>query len=357
MRTLRNYLATEIVAATALVFAALVMLFAFFDLVEQVKDLGRGAYNLRRVLTYVLLSAPDHFYGLFPVAALIGTLFALAHLVAGSEYTVMRTSGVSTARFAATLAGIGFLFAVLTFVFGEFIAPPAQQLAQRLRSQAITGLVAQEFRSGLWIKDDRSFINVIEVLPDTKLRGVRIYEFDGESRLRSISFARRGAYQSGRRWLLQEVTQTRFEDMRTAVRDLPELEWQSVLDPALISVLLVKPEQMSAWNLYSYSQHLKENRQKALRYEIALWSKLTHPLAVLVMMVLALPFAHFQGRQAGVGAKIFAGIMLGILFHFLNRLFAHLGLLNDWPAFASAIAPIAIFLSVAVTMMWWQERR
>lgn len=357
MRTLRRYLATEIMAATALVIVALVMLFAFFDLVDQIKDLGRGAYNLRRILIYMLLSLPDHVYVLFPVAALIGTLFALAQLVAGSEYTVMRTSGVSTTRFAAALASIGFLFATLTFAFGEFIAPPAQQLAQRLRSQAITGLVAQEFRSGLWIKDDRRFINVIEVQPDSTLKGVRIYEFDGEARLRSVSFARRGVYQSGRRWLLQDVIQTQFEETRTTVQEIAEMEWQSVLDPGLITVLLVKPEQMSVWNLYSYSQHLKENRQKALRYEIALWNKLIYPLAVVVMMVLALPFAHVQSRQAGVGAKIFAGIMLGLLFYFLNRLFAHLGLLNDWPPFAAAVMPTAIFLFIAIAMMWWQERR
>ncbi|MGH9600742.1 MAG: LptF/LptG family permease, partial [Terriglobales bacterium] len=107
----------------------------------------------------------------------------------------------------------------------------------------------------------------------------------------------------------------------------------------------------------SYSHHLKENRQKALRYEIALWNKLIYPLAVVVMMVLALPFAHIQSRQAGVGAKIFAGIMLGLLFFFVNRLFAHLGLLNDWPPFAAASLPTAIFLSIAIAMMWWQERR
>lgn len=357
MRTLRNYLASEIVSATALVFAALVLLFAFFDLIDQVKDLGRGSYNLRRVLFYVALAIPDHVYVLFPVAALIGTLFALAHLVAGSEYTVMRTSGVSTTRFAVTLAGIGLLFAVVTFVFGEFIGPPAQQLAQRVRSQAITGVVAQEFRSGLWIKDDRNFINIVQVRPDGSLSGVRIYEFDDQSRLLSVSYARRGTYRGDRQWLLQSVTQTRFADMRTTVHDMVEVEWQSILDPALLNVLLVKPEQMSAWNLYSYSQHLKENRQRALRYEIALWNKLTYPLAVLVMMVLALPFAHFQSRQAGVGAKIFAGIMVGILFYFLNRLFAHLGFLNDWPAFASATAPTAIFLTAAIAMMWYQERR
>jgi lipopolysaccharide export system permease protein len=357
MKTLRRYLASEIFAATALVFAALVMLFAFFDLVEQIKDLGRGAYNLRKILVYVLLSVPDHIYGLFPVAALIGTLFALAQLVAGSEYTVMRTSGVSITRFAATLAAIGLGFAALTFAIGEFIAPPAEQLAQRVRSHAITGLVAQEFRSGLWIKDDRSFINVIEVQPDATLRGLRIYEFDDEYRLRRISSARSGSYQSDRRWLLRGVTQTNFEDMKTTVREIAEVTWQSVIEPELIHALQVKPEQMSAWNLYFFSQHLKENRQKALRYEIALWTKMTYPLAVLVMMVLALPFAHFQSRQAGVGAKILAGIMLGLAFHFLNRLFAHLGLLNDWPPFAAAVTPTVIFLSVAVGMMWWEERR
>ena len=357
MRTLRRYLATEILAATALVFAALVMLFAFFDLVEQIKDLGRGAYTMRRILIYVLLSLPDHVYQLFPVAALIGTLFALAQLVAGSEYTVMRTSGVSTARFAATLATIGFLFATVTFVIGEFVAPPAEQLAQRVRSQSITGLVAQEFRSGLWIKDDNIFINVVEVLPDATLRGVRIYEFDAGHRLRSISYAQRGAYQNDRRWLLEDVIQTRFEDRKTSVHEFAQTKWQSVLEPDLINVLLVKPEQMSAWRLYAYTQHLKENRQKALRYEIALWIKLTYPLAVIVMMVLALPFAHFQGRQAGVGAKIFAGIMLGIGFYFLNRLFSHLGLLNDWPPAMSALAPMTTFLLAAMGLMWWQERR
>jgi len=357
MKTLRRYVATEITVATALVIAALVMLFAFFDLVEQIKDLGRGAYTIRRILLYVLLSVPDHVYALFPVAALIGTLFALAQLVAGSEYTVMRTSGVSTARFAATLALIGSLFASASFVIGEFVAPAAEQLAQRVRSQSITGLVAQEFRSGLWIKDDTSFINVVEVLPDTTLRGVRIYDFDKDYRLRSISYARRGAYQSDRHWLLQEVVQTRFDDMKSSVHEIAEMRWQSVLEPDLINVLLVKPEQMSAWNLYSYTQHLKENRQKALRYEIALWTKLTYPLAVVVMMVLALPFAYFQGRQAGVGAKIFAGIMLGIVFHFLNRLFSHLGLLNDWPPAVSALMPTLTFLAIATGMMWWQERR
>jgi lipopolysaccharide export system permease protein len=135
------------------------------------------------------------------------------------------------------------------------------------------------------------------------------------------------------------------------------LQWYSVLEPQILSMLLVKPERMSAWNLWSYSQHLKENRQRALQYEIALWTKLMYPLAVLVMMILALPFASFQKRQGGVGARIVAGIMLGLGFFTLNRLFGSLGLLYDWPPVMSAITPTLVFLTLAIGMTWWQERR
>jgi len=58
-----------------------------------------------------------------------------------------------------------------------------------------------------------------------------------------------------------------------------------------------------------------------------------------------------------VSAKIFAGIMLGLVFHLLNRLFAHLGLLSDWPPMFSATFPMLFFLGAAMVMMWWVERR
>jgi len=357
MKTLRRYMAREIFMATAFIMMALVMLFAFFDLAEEIKDLGRGGYQLRQVARHVLLSIPNHIYQLFPIAALIGTLFALAQLVASSEYTVMRTSGVSLLRINFALISVGLVLATLTFVFGEYVGPPAEQLAHRLRSQAITGIVAQEFRSGLWLKDEESFVNVTDVSPDGRLNGVRIYEFDAQYRLQSITRARGAVYQGNRQWQLRDLVQTRFAQARTSVAKHETANWQSVLEPGLLNVLLVKPDRMSAATLYSYTQHLRDNRQKTQRYEIAFWSKIMYPFAVIAMMMLALPFAYSQRRQGGVGAKLFAGIMLGLAFHFLNRLSAHLGLLNDWPPITSAILPTAVFLTIAIVMMWWQERR
>ncbi len=357
MKVIKRYLSAEITASTLLVFAALLMLFAFLDLIHELGELGKGAYRLPLIIAYVALSVPGHVYELFPIAALIGTLFALAQLVANSEYTVMRVSGVSIPRMAMTLVQVGLLFSVLTFAIGEFVAPPAEQFAQQLRARAITGVIAQEFRSGLWVKDERNFVNVAQVMPDSVLLGVKIYEFDAQHRLRRISLAQRGDYQQNNLWRLREVVQTNFGDSNTTVNRIAEADWRSVLEPRLLSLLLVVPEQMSAWALYSYVQHLRENNQQTSRHEIAFWNKLIYPFAVLVMMVLALPFAYYQQRAGGVGGKVFAGIMLGIGFAVLGRLFTYLGLLRDWPPFWSAIVPTLMFLGLAVAMMWWGERR
>ncbi|MBS4096921.1 MAG: LPS export ABC transporter permease LptG [Sulfuricella sp.] len=357
MRTISRYLAHEVTVSTLTVFAALLMLFGFFDLIHELGDLGKGDYRLAQVATFVALSLPGHVYELFPIAALIGTLFALSQLNAHSELTVMRVSGLPLWRIAVALLQVGMLFAVLTFVVGEFVAPSAERLASQLRLKATKGVVAQEFRSGLWVKDASSFVNVEEVLPDATLRGVKVYDFDEQFRLRTISYAAQGVHVDDSRWKLSDVSQTRFEPQRTLVNHLDQAYWNSVLSPEILNVLLVVPEQMSAWNLYFYIHHLRDNKQKTTRYEIALWAKLTYPLATLVMLVLALPFASYQLRSGGVSAKIFAGIMLGLSFHLLNRLFAHLGLLNDWPPLFSAIVPTLTFMSAALGMIWWVERR
>jgi lipopolysaccharide export system permease protein len=355
--TLARYLGKEVTGATLLVLLALLALFALLDLVRELGIVGFGSYQMSRVLLFVALSVPGHVYDLLPLAVLIGAIVALTQLALHSEYTVMRVSGASVLQIAAATSLVSALFALTTFLFGEFVVPASERMAQQLRLRALSGVVAQQFRSGLWVKDEGSFINVQQVLADATLLGVRIFEFDKDFRLRSMSHAARGTYQGPDSWQLEDVRQTRFEDGRAVAATLPGMEWRSVLNPDILGVLLVDPQQMSATHLWSYVQHLRENRQKASRYEIAFWSKFIYPLAVMVMMVLALPFAALQRRAGGVGGRIIAGIMLGLSFHLLSRLFAHAGQINDWPPLFAAAFPTLAFLGIAAGMLWWVERR
>src|SRR5919198_1914803 len=205
IRTIERYLARQIYSAVLFVLAAFLALFAFFDLIKELGDLGSGEYHLPQIFTFVLLSLPTHAYELLPVAVLIGTLYVLAHLASNSEYTVMRGSGLSPARAAATLLKIGMAFVVLTFIIGEWIAPRAEEAAQKTKIRALSSMIGQDLQSGLWFKDEGSFIHVREARQANVLQGVRIYEFDPDYRLRKITFADRAEYRTKGLWDLYGV--------------------------------------------------------------------------------------------------------------------------------------------------------
>ena len=134
MRTLSRYVGRDVLLATLLIFGALLGLFAFFDLIHELGDVGRGDYTISRALVFVMLNLPSRLYELFPVAALIGTLFAVAQFVANSEYTVMRASGMSLAQIAWSVLRVGIPLAAATFLAGEYVAPPAERIAQTVRA-------------------------------------------------------------------------------------------------------------------------------------------------------------------------------------------------------------------------------
>lgn len=358
LKLYQRYLLREVLAAVFLVLAAFLALFSFFDFIDELRDIGRGDYGVGHALLFVTLSLPGLVYELLPIATLIGALYALSTLARHSELTVLRASGLSTRALLLTLFRGAALLALLTFVVGEGLVPYAERTAQEIRARAMSKVIANAgMTTGLWIKDGRNFINIRRARPDASLEGVRIYSFTEKSELTAVIAARRASFEPPGLWRLEDVQTTRLDGDVASVSTQDSDLWRSAVTPDLLAVLMVSPERMSLLDLFRYTGHLADNHQKTERYEIAIWKKLIYPLTALVMVALALPFGYSHDRVGGVSLKIFTGVMLGIGFYALNGLFSNLGVINAWPAFASAVAPSALFLLAATFMLWWVERR
>lgn len=356
MSILARYLAREILGSLLLALTALLLLFTFLDFVHEVGAIG-PTYTLPIALLYILLSMPTHAQELLPAATVVGALFAFARLSSRSEFTVMRASGLSVGRLATYMIVLGLFLASLSFMLGEFVIPHAERTAQQIKIRATTGVVAQQFRTGLWAKDGHNFINIQEMLPDVTLRSMRVYQFDEGFHLLSIRQAEQAVWDVDGTWRLEHVVQTRITPQGTRIEHLPRMQWRSDLNPDLLAVLMIAPERMSVQALRTYIKHLEENRQKTTHYEIALWSKFSFPLAAPVMLLLALPFAYVRPRSANVSGRVLAGLMLGLGFHLLNRLAGHTGLLNDWPPAVSALSALVLFGLGALIALWRVDRR
>lgn len=101
MKTIRRLIHREVIAAVGFVTLGFLALFFFFDLVDELRWVGRypaGAYGLPHALLFVTLALPSHLYELLPITVLIGTIFVMARLAQSSEFTIMRTSGLGPWR-------------------------------------------------------------------------------------------------------------------------------------------------------------------------------------------------------------------------------------------------------------------
>jgi lipopolysaccharide export system permease protein len=374
-----RYLAKQIYLAFVFILFALISLFIFFDFITEMGDVMNTSSVLLTFII-VLLRVPSRLVEIMPIAGLIGGIYVMANMASQSEYTILRVAGLNTSKSLRTLLKISIPIALLIMLMSEVIGPFSEGVSKNIRLSFINqGKDVMEFRSGAWIKDKLRgndgkgdiqkgirYINVGSLESNEVIRGFRMYEFDGEYRLLLSRTAETVQFVGNGIWRLNTVTETRFTEVKASNRLDPSfstkiyktdsLDIETDVSPELLSALLIKPDRLSIINLFSYINHLQENKQDYQRYAISFWKKVIYPFTIVVMLALALPFAYLQTRSGGIGYKVFGGIMLGISFQLFNSLFSHLGLLGEWPAFVSAIIPAMIYFLLAIAGIRWVSK-
>jgi lipopolysaccharide export system permease protein len=366
MKTLRKLIYGEMLVAVGFVLLAFLGLFLFFDLVDQLGSLGQRSpldptkvYAMRHALLYVLLLVPGRIYELMPIAVLIGSVFALARLAQSSEYTILRTSGLGPGRALRTLLGLGVAFVMLTVGIGDYLAPLADRTGQLLKAQ-FEGRISVG-QTGAWLKerqDGRQYsVNIRSMDANGELQGIRMFEFDEQGRLASLTNAAHGQVGSGQ-WQLDDVAIKLFDTRRTDAtaiesKHLDQMTWPTGISVEMVSAALLQPGGMRTIELFAYIQHLRANNQSAQRYEIEFWRKVFYPLSCLVMVVLALPFAYLHFRSGGIAGYVFLGVMVGISFFLLNNVFGYIGNLRAWEPWLAAAAPALLYSLASLGAFGW----
>jgi len=82
----------------------------------------------------------------------------------------MRASGVSLGQITSSVLKLGLLFVFSSIVVGELVSPWTETMAQRGRAEALERNIEQKHSSGLWMRDQSTYVNVGEVLPGSSPR-------------------------------------------------------------------------------------------------------------------------------------------------------------------------------------------
>ena len=351
MKILDRYIGASVIKSLLLVMSILLAIFSLLDFVEQLESVGKGRYTTLDAVIHVLMNMPKHLVGLAPVTALLGTIVALGSMAKANELIAMQSSGLSVATIAKSVMKTGFMVMLMVALIGEFVAPELQQRAETRRAQAF--LTDGDFLSGegFWSQLGSRYVNVKQAKHGRIPTGIEIYDFAADGRLHTYTSAERADNMGSEKWRLVNVNRKVFQNGTIVTQSLPSLESEPLLTELQARTIEFPVEALSPSDLYHYVEYLKTTDQPVDRLELNLWQKLIIPLTTGAMVLLGIPFVFGQLRSASFGSRLVLGVMAGIGFTLLDRLFANLGLyLNMWAPIIVA-TPVLLVTLIALHML------
>lgn len=349
-KLLERYIAKTVVTSTLMVLLVVTVLSFTIALLAELHEVGTGDYHFKDALMYVLLLLPHYVYQFFPMLMMLGGILGLSVLAQHHELIAMRTLGFSMNRMIVGVLGAAVALMIVSIVIGEGIAPEASLLANKQKSSALNRGQAVATASGVWIHEGNNFLHIDQVLGEHFLVGVTRYEFDAQHHLLASYFVKSMRYEQSR-WQLEGLVKTLFLPEQTKSESLNTSQWDLTLNPNLLSIGVMEPQEMSLSRLLRYSHHLADNGVRKSEFAFEFWKRLFQPITTLVMILLAVPFVFAAPRSVTLGLRILLGTLVGFVFYIVNAFLGQVSVVYQVSPLLAAILPTLLIGSVGVGWM------
>ena len=346
MKRLSTYIAISVIGSIGLVLLIIVILDAIGAMIDGVGDITIE-YTFAQMVVYVALTIPARIYEFLPTASLIGCLVGLGGLANNSELIVIRAAGVPLLRIVWIVLRPIMVLVLLGAMFGEYVVPYSEKYAESRRMLLTKGKLSQGSASGLWNKE---FMHFDAIYPGGILFGVTRYQFDDNHVLKKASFAGRASFQ-GETWVEELGAVTYFEGNSTRVETFVTQDWSTELSPELLNIASLPSDSLSMRDLNKHSNYLRHQGQDASRYELDFWRKALQPLTVISLILIASSFIFGPLRQVSMGYRIFAGVVVGIVFRISQDLLGPASIVFGLSPFIAVIFPAMVCTFIGIILL------
>jgi lipopolysaccharide export system permease protein len=346
MRRIDVYLAKTVIVNVLLVLLVLTALAGVITFVSEIKSLS-PTYTIYEAARYTVYKIPGGMYDMFTVAVLLGALLGLGELASHNELTVMRVAGLSVGRLGISAMLGGVVLAVFCVMLGELVVPGTEQRAEDRRAELVNARTNALGTGGIWAKDGDSFVNVRSMNSRKTARGIYVYQVNSDRQLTSATFANTAAFDNAPPQL-HGVRSTQMSVQGSTVTRQRTVDWTTSLNPTLIGLFAVDSTALSAAGLYDYIGYLRTNRLDDQRYIAEFWGHVAKPAALLLMLILSLPFVFGPLRSSSTGQRLLVGMLIGIAFYVFNSMFMQSGVVFGINPFVTAWLPTFILGTISI---------
>jgi lipopolysaccharide export system permease protein len=352
-RRLALYMVRLFLTRSFAVLFALILVLETLDLLgEAGKILAVPGNGDAALWHYVALRIPLLISRFLPFSVLLGTLIAFVGLNQNSEVVAMKAAGLSAHQILAPLIVASIGIAMLLFVFNERVVVNSARVVNAWSDNDYKPIPpAPGMLSNVWVLDGDDFVRARIVSghgAGMTLRQVTYYDRTGGVLQRVID-ADRAAPLGPRGWQLQNVTI--YDANQGVVRHYPAMVALAGLTPAQFTLAKVEPTELDYWTLKKRTAELEAAGRPTDEARSGLAHKLSQPLSILLMPLLAAVAAFGLARSGQVLVRAATGMALGFCYFVADNFSLAMGNAGTYPPLIAAWAPFFLFLLIGETVL------
>jgi lipopolysaccharide export system permease protein len=334
------------------VLIGLVLVLMTLDLLGESGDIlaapGNGDADLWR---YVSLRIPQLVSRFLPFSVLLGTLIVFVGLNQNSEVVAMKAAGISAHQMLAPLIVASLGIAAIAFAFNETVVVRSARVLNAWSENDYRPLASERgILSNVWVVRGGDLLRARHVGgqgADFHAEGVTIYQRRNGALQRVIDADR--ADPQGENWKLHNVRI--YDSTMNLVTTTPQMAALSGLTPNQLMLAKVDPDETSFFELREKIGEMETAGKPTAKARAGLWHKISAPLSIVLMPLLAAVAAFGLARSGHVLLRASIGMALGFAYFVADNFSLAMGNVGAYPPLLAAWAPFFLFLLVGETVL------
>ena len=353
-RRLAFYMVKLFLTRSLAVLFALTLVLMTLDLLgEAGKILAVPGNGDSALWHYVGLRIPILVSRFLPFSVLLGTLIAFVGLNQNSEVVAMKAAGLSAHQILAPLIVASIVISVGVFAFNEGVVVNSARHVDAWSDNDYKPIPpASGILSNVWVLAGDDLVRAGIVAgrgPRMTLHRVSLYDRTGGVLQRVINAERATPNPKGGDWLLQNVQI--YDANMDVVRTVPQLEALAGVTPDQLTIAKVDPMELDYWTLKDRVAELEAAGRPADEARAGLAHKLSQPLSILLMPLLAAVAAFGLARSGQVLVRAALGMALGFAYFVADNFSLAMGNAGAYPPAIAAWAPFLLFLLIGEAVL------
>ena len=301
----------------------------------------QGTWDLARETLYQL---PSILYVLLPACAMVGALMGLSLLAGNSEIIILRASGRSTLQISKGVILVGLIGAFVTILFGGYIAPSLQKLADTSRADHNT--------HNIWLKTPSGLMHIGQIDPK-KRTAYDIRKFlIKDDKLEEVRFAKKAVYTTDNDANAYNISKTIFptsdaQKEINVIKNIKEDKWLNPLPISVAQVITVNDnDYLNFTQLTKFVFSVTQAKDASLNLKF--WQEIFQPISLIVLILLSVPLSIGSNRSSTLIVKLLLGAFFGFAFFIFNQIFGPIALILHLPPIFGAAAPTIIAIGLLI---------